>query len=178
MGPEAASQLPRISFGRLPEEPLAVVRELLNETRNWRHLPLAGTFSTAATADWVRAKDEQWNQNGYGPWAIRIDDEFAGWGGFQREGDLADFGLVLHPRFWGMGAEITRLALVRGFTDLGLTAVTIALPFSRNVDRTLGRLGFRPDGEVTHGTVRFRRFRLTRSDWQRAWSTGPRPATE
>ena len=29
--------------------------------------------------------------NGYGPWAVLLDGELAGWGGFQREENGADF---------------------------------------------------------------------------------------
>ena len=60
-----------------------------------------------------------------------LDGRFAGWGGFQREANGADFALVLAPAYWGYGAEVTRAALDRGFGELGLEAVLIALPRSR-----------------------------------------------
>ena len=92
---------PQIEFVRLTEVPLAPVVELINEPRNARHMPLAGTFTEQAAAEWVRAKDGQWESNGYGPWAVLVDGEFAGWGGFQREENGADFALVLSPAHWG-----------------------------------------------------------------------------
>lgn len=161
-----------IDFRRLTEVPVTDVRELLNEPKNWRHMPLADGFSDAATADWVRDKDAQWELYGYGPWAVLIDGEFAGWGGFQCEDGVADYGLVLAPRFWGHGDSVTRLALHHGFDELGLDEVTIALPFTRNPGAALRRLGFRDDGVVTYGTAEFRRFRLSAGDWQSGSQAG------
>ncbi|MGO4740241.1 GNAT family N-acetyltransferase [Bosea sp. 2KB_26] len=75
---------------------------LLNHPDVIRHMPLAdGSWTEASARDWAKGKDAQWHQNGYGPWSIRIDDRFAGWGGFQNEADGADLALVLLPQFWG-----------------------------------------------------------------------------
>jgi ribosomal-protein-alanine N-acetyltransferase len=155
----------RIEFARLTDVPLAAVVELLNEPRNARHMPLAGTFTKDSAADWVRAKDQQWETSGYGPWAVLVDGDFAGWGGFQREENGADFALVLSPPHWGHGAEITRRALHRGFTELSLDEVLIALPFTRRPDRVVARYGFVPAGDVSYGDVTFRQYRLTRAAW-------------
>ena len=75
--------------------------ELINEPRNTRHMPLSNVFTEETAAEWVAAKDAQWEQHGYGPWAVLIDGEFAGWGGFQREENGADFGLVLRAEALG-----------------------------------------------------------------------------
>lgn len=156
---------PSIEFVRLTEVPLSAVMLLLNEPRNARHMPLAGEFSEEAAAEWVRAKDGQWEVHGYGPWAVLVNGEFAGWGGFQHEEDGADFGLVLLPEQWGHGADITAMALGRGFDEFGLADVTIALPLTRNATRVVARFGFVPDGEVTYGGSPFRQYRLTREAW-------------
>ena len=157
-----------IEFVRLTEVPLADMVELLNEPRNARHMPLAGVFDEESAAEWVRTKDGQWSRHGFGPWAVRVNGDFAGWGGFQHEENGADFGLVLLAAYWGHGAEITRAALDRGFTRLGLTEVIIALPLTRNPDRVVARFGFTPDGEVTYGHAVFRQYRLTKSAWASA----------
>jgi [ribosomal protein S5]-alanine N-acetyltransferase len=162
---------PRIEFVRLTEVPLSAVMSLLNEPRNARHMPLSGEFSQESAADWVRDKDGQWDLHGYGPWAVLVDGEFAGWGGFQQEENGADFALVLLPEQWGHGAEITRAALDRGFDEFGLDDVIIALPFSRNPTRVVARFGFVPDGEVTYGGSSFRQYRLTRDAWAAAKTT-------
>ena len=159
----------RIEFVRLTEVPLAAVVALLNEPRNARHMPLvSGKLTDESAAEWVRTKDGQWERNGYGPWAVLVNGHFAGWGGFQREENGADYALVLAPEYWGQGAAITRAALERGFGELGLDEVIIALPYTRSPDRVVARFGFTPDGEVTYGEAVFRQYRLTR----RAWSAG------
>ena len=156
----------RIEFARLSEVPVAEVAALLNESRNLRHLPLSGErFTETGAADWVAAKDAQWETHGYGPWAVIVDGEFAGWGGFQREANGADFALVLKPSHWGHGSLVTTAALDRGFSELGLNTVLIALPYSRRPDRVVARFGFVPDGEVDHGGIRFRQYRLDRETW-------------
>ena len=118
---------PEITFVRLTEVDLDAVTALLNEHRNARHLPLArgDAFTAETAADWVAAKDGQWDEHGDGPWGIRIDGDFAGWGGFQAEENGADFALVLRPRFWGHGESIARRALDHGFRKLGLDTVLI-----------------------------------------------------
>lgn len=161
-----------IEFVRLTEVPLSAVVTLLNEPRNARHMPLSGKFSEESTADWVRDKDAQWDAHGYGPWAVLLNAEFAGWCGFQHEENGTDFALVLSPERWGNGAEITRAALNRGFRDLGLDAVIIALPYTRNPTRVVARLGFVPDGEVSYGGASFRQYRMTREAWAAAITAG------
>lgn len=158
----------QIDFIRLTEVPLAAVLELLNEPRLARHMPLSGAATAESAAEWVADKDAQWQLNGYGPWAVLLNGEFAGWGGFQREPNGADFALVLSPPHWGRGADITRAALERGFGELGLDEVVIALPYTRSPDRVVARFGFVPDGEVTYDGVPFRQYRLTRSAWRAA----------
>ncbi|GAA4411157.1 GNAT family N-acetyltransferase [Actinokineospora soli] len=155
----------RIEFVRLTEVPLPVVMAMLNEPRNARHMPLSAEFSEELAAHWVQGKDGQWALHGYGPWAILVDGEFAGWGGFQHEENGADFALVLLPEQWGRGAEITRVALDRGFDELGLDEVIIALPFTRNPTRVVARFGFVPDGEVSYCGSSFRQYRLSRDVW-------------
>ena len=157
---------PQIAFVRLTEIPVDHVVALLNEPRNGRHLPLAGERFSAETArTWVAAKDAQWAEHGYGPWAVLVNGEFAGWGGFQREENGADFALVLRPAYWGHGAAVTRAALDRGFDELALETVLIALPHSRRPDRVVARFGFVPDGEANYGGTAFRQYRLDRADW-------------
>ncbi|WP_215401718.1 MULTISPECIES: GNAT family N-acetyltransferase [unclassified Leucobacter] len=155
----------RITFTRLPEIPIEQVTALLNEPRNSRHMPLATAFTPEQAADWVRDKDAQWAIHGFGPWAILVNGEFAGWGGFEAEADSADFALVLLPGQWGMGEMITRKALETGFEEFDVHTVTIALPYSRQPTKVVGRLGFNADGEVIYGGERFRRYKLYRQDW-------------
>lgn len=141
---------------------------LLDEPRLRRHMPLSGDVSRDEAAAWVRAKDAQWEENGYGPWAVLIDGTFAGWAGFQSEDGDADLAVVLLPAHWGRGLQVAEAALDRGFGELGLETVVIALPLTRSPDRVVARLGFVPAGEVAYGGATFRRFRLTREAWEAA----------
>jgi ribosomal-protein-alanine N-acetyltransferase len=173
MDPSPAADLttsapdPRVTFVRLTQVPLADVVALLDEPRNARHLPLSvGPVTPESAAAWVRAKDAQWDSVGYGPWAVLLDDVFAGWGGFLAEEQGPDFALVLRPEFWGAGQTITQAALRCGFEELGFDKVTIALPRSRNPDRVVARLGFVPIGEVVHAGVSFRQYALSREVWR------------
>ena len=123
-----------------------------------RHMPLATeNWSDGALSEWVQGKDAQWKVNGYGPWAIRIDGVFAGWGGFQKEAGEADLALVLLPAFWGYGPVLVR-AFLRRRPELGIGAVSILLPPSRTRVRGLARLGFGFDGEVEYEGRRFLKF--------------------
>lgn len=149
-----------ITFHPLSEIPAPELVILLTDPDVRRHMPLAGDdWSAESATDWARAKDAQWQENGYGPWAIRIDSAFAGWGGFQREGDEADLGLVLLPSQWGHGATIFR-ELVRRGAQLQVRNVTIMLPRSRVRLKGLVRLGFEPAGELDYAGQHFLKFRL------------------
>ncbi|HEV2513800.1 MAG TPA: GNAT family protein [Devosia sp.] len=152
-----------ITFHPLSEIPPPELLALLTDPNVRRHMPLAGDdWNADSAAEWARAKDAQWQENGYGPWAIRIDGGFAGWGGFQKEGDEADLGLVLFPGQWGHGAAIFR-ELVRRGTELQVRNVTIMLPPSRVRLKGLVRLGFEPAGELDYAGQRFLKFRRSGS---------------
>lgn len=152
-----------ITFHPLSAIPATELFALLTDPDVRRHMPLAGdSWDEPSAADWARAKDAQWQQHGYGPWAIRIDGAFAGWGGFQKEGDEADLGLVLFPGQWGHGATIFR-ELVRRGAQMQLRNVTIMLPPSRVRLKGLARLGFEPAGELDYAGQRFLKFRLAGS---------------
>lgn len=142
---------------------------LLNDHDVHRHMPLAGENWTAEKAtDWAAAKDRQWQENGYGPWAIKVDGQFAGWGGFQKEEQDADFGLVLLPAYWGFGKQLHDAMLAKGFAEIGLDSLTILLPPSRTRLKSLDRMGYRPDGEIEYAGHRFLKFRLARKDYRPA----------
>jgi RimJ/RimL family protein N-acetyltransferase len=151
-----------ITVHPLSSIPASELVALLNDPDVHRHMPLGGDhWDEAKALDWARAKDAQWQANGFGPWAIRLDGIFAGWGGFQKEDADADLGLVLLPQHWGSGAAIFRELLRRGAT-MDLPDVTVLLPPSRRRMKGLSRLGFVPDGEVDYAGHRFLKFRLAK----------------
>lgn len=164
-----------LELAPLSSVPIADITRVLNEPRNARHMPLAGEpFTEDAAARWVAAKESQWQEHGYGPWAVRVGGVFAGWGGFQKEDGMPDLALVLDPRFRGWGNDVARRMLDVGFDELRFTAVVAALPLSRARPHVaLARWGFTPDGEASIGGTTFRRFRLTAEAWARHQGSDP-----
>jgi RimJ/RimL family protein N-acetyltransferase len=147
-----------ITLHRLSDIPAENWLHLVNHPDVIRHMPLSTGWTASSIARWVKDKDEQWEINGYGPWAVRINGQFAGWGGFQKEGNEADLALVLLPHYWGQGVAVFRLFLARR-AALGIGPFTVLLPPSRSSMKGLLRLGFIPDGEVEYDGHRFLKFR-------------------
>lgn len=154
----------RFDFPPLSSIPAASWLTLLNDHDVHRHMPLAGgdDWTVERATAWAAAKDAQWQENGFGPWAIVIDGQFAGWGGFQKEDANVDFGLVLLPAFWGHGKALHDAILDKGWRELGFESITILLPPSRVRLKSLARMGYRQDGEIEYAGHRFLKFRLTR----------------
>ena len=126
-----------------------------------RLMPLSSQdFGESECIAWVAAKEKQWEEYGYGPWAFIVDSKLAGWGGLQYENGDADLGLVLHPDFWGMGKPIYDEIISRAFGEMGFESITILLPPSRTRVKAIFRLGFQVDGEVELYGERWLRYRL------------------
>lgn len=155
----------RISFLRLTEIPVTDILDHMNDPRTARHLPLFdGPWGGDDAAAFVAAKEVTWHRDGLGHLAVLLDDAYAGWGGFEKvEGapaDTWDFGLVLHPDFFGRGARILHRFLAMARTDARIGAITFLLPVSRRNPATLTRLGAEYLGEAMSGDARFRKYRL------------------
>lgn len=151
---------PTVTFARLSAVDPADLIALMNDPQVRRHLPLArGVFGPDACERFVAAKERHWAERGYGPWAFYVEGMFAGWGGLQAEGEDIDLGLVLHPRYWGLGAGLYARLAAEAFETLGASSVIVLLPMSRG-QAVRERAGFVPDGEVQVEGERFRCFRL------------------
>ena len=153
-----------ISFRRLTEVAPEVLIAHMSDPRLAEHMPLL-TFKwdLHAATSFVAAKEACWRRDGLGHWAILCDNRYVGWGGFQKEGEEWDFGLVLTPAAFGLGARITRKALAVARADDRIPFVTFLLPPSRLHLRALERLGARFVGEVCYEAAIFRKFRLETS---------------
>ena len=152
---------PAIRFIPLMQADPAALMAHMRDPRIRQHLPLlAGQWDEAAQAAFLLAKQARWNEDGLGHWAILADETYAGWGGFEKEGDAWDFGLVLRPECFGLGRRITEAALAEARKRGGIGTVTFLLAPSRRNLRALERLGARPDGEAVHSGQTFRKFRL------------------
>lgn len=150
-----------VTFRRLGAQHRAALMSQMSDPRVIRHLPLLNEPWNDALCDrFLAAKDACWQRDGLGHWAIYHDEEYVGWGGFQREGDDWDFGLVLVPRAFGLGLTITRAALDFARSDPRISAVSFLLPRSRKGANLLKRLGARETGVTDHDGQAFVRYVL------------------
>lgn len=128
------------------------------------HMPLlAGPWDRDAARHFVEAKEACWERDGLGHWAFLKDDQYVGWGGFQKEGEEWDFGLVLKREHFGLGSRIARKALAFAVADPRIPYVTFLLPPTRTRLGALARLGARPEGMVELEGAQFQKFRLETS---------------
>ena len=135
--------------------------DLMNNVQVRAQLPLlTDVFTQASCTAFLEAKQQLWDEHGYGPWAFMINGEFAGWGGLQPESGEADFALVLHPDFWGYGLKIFKLFERVAFDEMNLSSITALFPPSRKNWRALIRFGFIKEQELVFNERTFIRFRL------------------
>jgi len=133
----------------------------MSDPRLRAHMPLlTGTWGDAEAQGFVAAKEACWARDGLGHWAFLADGRYVGWGGFQLEGEEWDFGLVLRPQEFGLGARITQAALDFARSDPRIPFVTFLLPPSRRNLRALHRLGAQAVGRQVHTGANFLKFRL------------------
>lgn len=133
----------------------------MSDPRVAEHMPLLkASWDRRACAAFIKAKEACWARDGLGHWAILRNGAYVGWGGFQKEGDEWDFGLVLKPNCFGLGARITGKALAFARADERIPFVTFLLPLSRKHLKWLDRLGAKPVGEVNYDGEMFLKFRL------------------
>jgi hypothetical protein len=150
-----------IAFARLPEISKDEIIEHMSDPRLVGHMPLL-TFEwdSEAVVKFIAAKETYWRRDGLGHWAILCNGRYVGWGGFQKEDDEWDFGLVLMPDSFGLGPCISRKAIEFARSDDRIPFVTFLLPPSRKRLGALERLGAVLVGEIEYDGARFRKFRL------------------
>ncbi len=150
-----------ISFVRLTEVALGDIVSHMSDARMAEHMPLLTTaWDDQIAATFVQTKESCWQRDGLGHWGILENGAYIGWGGFQKEGDDWDFGLVLKPAAFGLGMQVAKLALARAAADPRIPYVTFLLPPSRKNLGALKRLGADYLGTVEYDGEVFRKFRL------------------
>lgn len=150
-----------ITFARLPEINVNEIIVHMSDPRVAEHMPLlTGKWDEAVAAKFVATKEERWKHDGLGHWAILSNKRYIGWGGFQKEGNEWDYGLVLKPDSFGLGIRISRLAIDFAVADERIPSVTLLLPPSRKKLGALKRFGAQLAGEVEHAGARFLKYRL------------------
>ena len=161
MEPKDATLKKEITFARLSEiEPTEIAMHM-SDPRVAAHMPLL-TFEWDAevAAEFVAKKEECWARDGLGHWAFLVNDRYVGWGGFQKEGDDWDFGLVLRPDAFGLGIRVTKKAIDFATADERISFVTFLLPQSRKNLGALERFGARHVGEIEYDGATFLKYRL------------------
>lgn len=152
---------PEITFMRLIDVSPGDIIAHMSDPRVAEHMPLlTGRFDRAACDAFVAAKEACWRRDGLGHWAILVEGSYVGWGGFQKEGDEWDFGLVLKPDRFGLGSRIVQKALDYARADARIPFVTFLLPLSRRHLKGLARMGAAFVGDVDYGGAVFRKYRL------------------
>ncbi|TYC80049.1 GNAT family N-acetyltransferase [Stappia sp. BW2] len=155
---------PIIEFVRLPDIALEELVAHMSDPRVGTHMPLLTVaWDQDVAAKFVSAKEACWQRDGLGHWAFLADGRYVGWGGFQKEGEEWDFGLVLHPSAFGLGMPITRKALAFANEDPRIPFVSFLLPPSRRNLSALRRMGARFIGETDYDGNRFLKYRLETS---------------
>ncbi len=150
-----------ITFARLSEIEPTEIAVHMSDPRVAAHMPLL-TFEWDAevAAEFIAKKEECWARDGLGHWAFLVNNRYVGWGGFQKEGDEWDFGLVLKPDAFGLGTRISRKAIDFALADERIPFVTFLLPPSRKNLGALERLGATQVGQIECAGAKFLKFRL------------------
>jgi len=150
-----------LTFVHLNTIPCQEFIELMNHKDVGKQMPLLSEgFSEETYQGFLEAKTKMWQEHGYGPWAFKIDGQFAGWGGLQAEQGDVDFALVLHPNYWGWGRIIYQAIINQAFNSLNMSSITILFPPTRTNWRAITKLGFKEDGTQTVNQYKFTRYRL------------------
>jgi len=135
--------------------------EHMSDPRVKEHMPLnAFEWNDDGVTEFIRAKMEYWIRDGLGHWAFLCDDDYAGWGGFQKEGNEWDFGLVLKPEYFGLGLPIVKAAITFANQEKRMPFITFLLPPSREHIKGILRLGANFVHEIEYNGVLFRKYRL------------------
>ena len=150
-----------IRFARLHEiDPIEIATHM-SDPCVAEHMPLVSVkWDSEMAAKFVAKKEECWARDGLGHWAFQSESQYVGWGGFQKEGDEWDFGLVLRPDAFGLGARISRKAIEFAVADARIPYITFLLPPSRKNLGALKRLGAKPVGEINYDGAKFLKYRL------------------
>ena len=150
-----------IEFARLSDVDAADILQHMSNPRLKEHMPLMpSNWDAAKIAGFIEAKEACWKQDGLGHWAFIVDGEYVGWGGFQKEGDEWDYGLVLKPECFGLGLVISRLAIDFAVADSRIPYVTFLLPPTRTKLGALKRLGAEFVERVDYDGEAFLKYRL------------------
>jgi len=154
---------PDITFVRLSEISIDDLIQHMSDQRVAKHMPLLSSdiiWNLKTAEDFIAMKEQYWEKDGLGHWAFLSDGNYVGWGGFQKENQEWDFGLVLKPDHFGMGMCITKKAINFAKDNKNIPFMTFLLPPSRTNLKGLNRLGATYLGKVDYEGTAFLKYRL------------------
>lgn len=164
---------------------LAEFTRLLTDPVVTRYIVVSTPFSPQDVADLSASTLEQWERNGFGPWAAiekatgrwvgRIGlDELPHWPG----PDRIEVGWELHREFWGRGlaTEGGRAGLRYGFGTVGLERIISATMATNAASRrVMEKCGLRFQGELPMAGTTVAWYAIDRADWQARQQQGSVP---
>ncbi len=168
-----------LTFARLPDVSAEEILAHMSDVRVAEHMPLLNSeWDRDTVTEFVAAKEKYWQRDGLGHWAILFNGRYVGWGGFQKEGDEWDYGLVLKPDSFGLGKRIVKKAIAFAFADERIPFVTFLLSPSRKNLGGLARLGARFVEKTEHDGAQFLKYRLETDSKVLKPAHSPGPTTQ
>lgn len=151
----------KLTFTNLAGISPDVIMAHMSDPRVKAHMPLLNSnWDRSRVLAFLEAKEAHWRRDGLGHWAILCDGAYAGWGGFERDGDAWEYGLVLRPQYFGIGLQLARKAIRFAQGDERIHTVTFLLPPSRKKRGALNRIGATYVGEVELNGTKFLKYCL------------------
>jgi len=155
---------------------LSEFTRLLTDPEVTRYIVVHTPFSPKDVAELSERTLEQWERNGFGPWAAiekatgrwvgRIGlDELPDWPG----PDKVEVGWELHREFWGPGVatEGGRAGVCYGFEAVGLERIINATMATNAASRrVIEKCGLRFQGELAMAGTVVAWYAIDRADWQ------------
>lgn len=153
-----------LTFARLTQVDPSEIVEHMSDPRVAEHMPLlTSAWDRDDVQAFIKRKEAHWQAHGLGHWAILEGERYVGWGGFEKEGDEWDFGLVLRPDCFGLGPQIAKKAIEFAIADKRIPSVTFLLAPTRRNLSAFDRLGADAVGKVEIGGAKFVKYRLDTS---------------
>ena len=151
--------------------------EILSDSETMQYYPK--TYTLLETKDWIERSIKSYETNGYGLWAIELNDngKFIGQCGISNqmiEGQLlTEIGFHIHKCYWrnGYGFEAASLSLNHGFYNLGLNDLYIItsinnIPAQKMAQRLHMKLIKRFHKHFEHNTMEHLLFQITQKQWE------------
>jgi RimJ/RimL family protein N-acetyltransferase len=155
---------------------LAEFTRLLTDPVVTRYIVVHTPFSPQDVAELSERTLEQWERNGFGPWAA-IENATGRWVGRMGLNELPDWpgphkvevGWELHREFWGRGlaTEGGRAGVRYGFETVGLERIISATMAANAASRrVMEKCGLRFQEELHFRDADVAWYAIDRADWQ------------